>query len=182
MLVQHPQEVRDIKKATIAWYTTGALFAIASVAGPALLLNDGEGPQIPLGWDYTASPEPGPAMTKPPEYATTKFPTVIACPEVLGHTSSFTTDVSVTTTSRSVTSDLDVTELYVGAGGISGVKKCTAIIVLSGPELPTDLWLDDSVSADADPREPRRVTVPLEEEVTLIWERTRPGDWTVEAG
>jgi hypothetical protein len=169
-----------MRRATIAWYTAGALAAIASVAGSALLLGGGEEPQIPPGWGFTASPES--AAPRSPEYATTTFPTLIACPEVLGHTSSFTRDVSVTITSRTVTSDLDVTELYVGAGGSSGVKKNTAVIVLSGPELPTDLWLYDSVPADADPREPRSVTVPLEEEAPLIWERTCPGGWTVKAG
>jgi hypothetical protein len=48
--------------------------------------------------------------------------------------------------------------------------------------LPDDLQNDGSVPADADPWEPRLVTVPLGEDVTLVWQRTNPDEWIVEAG
>ncbi|MEU2310247.1 hypothetical protein [Streptomyces misionensis] len=165
---------------TIGWYTAGALFAIACVAGPALLLDDGEGPQISPSFDYKDS-SPEPTMTEPPKSATTGFPTFIACPGVLGTSTSFMEDVVIVISSRDVASDLAVTELSVGSPGIVG-GRCQARILLSGPVLPDDLQIDGSVPADADPWEPRLVTVPLGEDVTLVWQRTNPDEWVLEAG
>ncbi|MET9450878.1 hypothetical protein [Streptomyces cinerochromogenes] len=172
--------MKGIKRVTIGWCTAGALFAVACVAGPALLLEESEGPQISPSFDYKDS-SPESRVTEPPNSATTEFSTFIACPGVLGTSISFTEDVVVVITSRDVTSDLAVTELSVGSPGF-GKSTCQARILLSGPALPKDLQIDGSVPADADSWTPRSVTVPLGEDVTLVWQRTNPDEWIVEAG
>ncbi|WP_432177124.1 hypothetical protein [Streptomyces sp. Tue6028] len=173
------REAKDIRKATIEWCTAGAFLAITCMAGPALLSEDSARDQIPPGFDYADS-SPEPTVTEQRESATTKFSTLIACPGVLGTNTSFTEDVTVTISSRDVTSELAVTELYVGSPDVRR-DKCQARMVLSGPAVPDDLQADGSVQTDADPWTPRRITVPLGEDTDLVWKRTDPDEWIVKA-